>query len=308
MEPDLQRGGAKNVKLGNKRLIGTAFVLPAFIIHLMIVTLPAFAMVYFAMTDWNGLSKANFVGFDNFIRMAHDMDFLNSIKNNLVWMSLFLIIPLILGLGLALLITSMGKEQIFYRTMCFLPYVICSVIAGKVFSAFYSPYSGIGPLLNAMGITAMKDFAPLGNKSIALFAVAFVDNWHWWGFVLVLMMSALHQVDASLYEAAVLEGINPVQKLFYITLPQIRASIISYFIFIIVASFKTFDYVWVMTSGGPAGATELAATWIYKRTFVNYEAGYGSALSLTVCMGCLIIYIIQSRITAHNRKKGGELA
>lgn len=288
--------------------MGTAFVVPAFIVHLSIVTLPAFAMVYYAMTDWNGLSTPKFIGFANFLRMANDYDFKNALINNLIWMALFLIVPLVLGLGLALLIVSMGKEQMLYRTVCFLPYVICSVIAGKVFSAFYSPYSGIGPLLASAGLTAFKGFAPLGNKKMALFAVAFVDNWHWWGFVLVLMMSALHQVDQSLYEAAVIEGIGPFQKFFYVTLPQIKASIISYFIFIVVASFKTFDYVWVMTSGGPAGATELAATWIYKRTFVNYEAGYGSAMSLAVCIGCLIVYLVQDHIRAHERRKGGELS
>lgn len=103
----------------------------------------------------------------------------------------------------------------------------------------------------------MKDFAPLGNKSIALFAVAFVDNWHWWGFVLVLMMSALHQVDASLYEAAILEGINPVQKLFYITLPQIRSSIIIHTSSLSLwRPSRRLITCGLMTSGGPAGATE----------------------------------------------------
>lgn len=296
------------VRLDRRRLLGTAFVLPAFIVHAAIVTIPAFAMIYFAMTDWNGLSAPNFIGLQNFARMVNDFDFKHALANNLLWMSLFLIIPLILGLGLALLIVSMGKEQMFYRTVCFLPYVICSVIAGKVFSAFYSPYSGIGSLLTSIGVSGFKNFAPLGDKKIALFAVAFVDNWHWWGFVLVLMLSALHQVDQSLYEAAIIESINPIQKFFYVTLPQIKSSVISYFIFIIVASFKTFDYVWVMTSGGPAGATELAATWIYKRTFVNYEAGYGSAMSLAVCIGCLAVYFLQDRIRSHERVKGGDLA
>ena len=285
-------------------MLGTAFAMPAFIIHVCIVTLPAFAMIYFALTDWNGLGSPNFVGLQNFSRMLSDYDFKNALINNVVWMGLFLIIPLILGLGIAVLIMSMGKEQMIFRTICFLPYVVSSVIAGKVFSAFYSPFSGIGPLLNSLGVSSMKNFAPLASRTMALYAVAFVDNWHWWGFVLVLMLSALHQVDHSLYEAAMIEGVNPIQKFFYITLPQIKSSIVSYFVFVIVASFKTFDYVWVMTGGGPAGATELAATWIYKRTFVNYEAGYGSALSLTVCVGCLAIYFIQDRIRARENRKG----
>jgi len=293
-------------KLSRKRLMGTAFVLPAFIIHALIVTIPAFTMVYFSMTDWNGLGTPAFVGVDNFVRMFSDYDFKKALLNNIVWMALFLIVPLILGLGFALIFMRMGKEQMIFRTICFLPYVISSVIAGKVFSAFYSPYNGLGALLSSWGLDFMKGFAPLGDKKLALFAVAFVDNWHWWGFVLVLMMSALHQVDYSLHEAAVIEGANPVQIFFKVTLPQIKASIISYFVFIIVASFKTFDYVWVMTGGGPAGATELCATWIYKRTFITYEAGYGSALSLTICIVCLVIYVAQEWIRKAMHKNTGE--
>jgi raffinose/stachyose/melibiose transport system permease protein len=284
------------ININKRRFVGTVFALPAFFIHLMIITFPAFTMIYFAMTDWNGLTYPNFIGIANFIKMTSDYDFKKALVNNTVWMFLFLFIPLVLGLGFALVCMRLGSMQMGYRTVLFLPYVVGSAIAGRIFSAFYSPYSGVFNSLSNMGIGFFKGFAPLGNKNVALFAVAFVDNWHWWGFVLVLMMSALHQVDFDLHEAALIEGANSIQIFFNITLPQIAHSIISYFIFIIVASFKTFDYVWVMTSGGPAGATELAATWIYKRTFISYEAGYGSALSFTICIGCLFVYVIQGLI------------
>jgi raffinose/stachyose/melibiose transport system permease protein len=288
--------------MDKRRLVGTVFTVPAFILHLLIVTIPSLSMIYLAMTKWNGLGIPDFVGIANFIRMLSDYDFKKALVNNVIWMSLFLVIPLILGLGLALIFTRMGSIQMFFRTVCFLPYVVGSVVAGRVFSAFYSPYSGIGAMFSSIGINFMKGFAPLGNRHIALYAVAFVDNWHWWGFVLVLMMSALHQVDYNLNEAALIEGANSVQIFFKVTLPQIKASIFSYFVFIIVASFKTYDYVWVMTNGGPGGATELAATWIYKRTFITYEAGYGSALSLTICIGCLVVYVIQGVIRKELRR------
>jgi raffinose/stachyose/melibiose transport system permease protein len=238
--------------------------------------------------------------------MFSDYDFKKALLNNVVWMSLFLFIPLVLGLGFALVTIRLGSIQMIFRTMFFMPYVVGSVIAGRIFSAFYSPYSGIGALLASRGVKFLKGFAPLGNRNIALFAVAFVDNWHWWGFVLVLMMSALHQVDHNLHEAAIIEGANPVQIFFKVTLPQIMASIVAYFIFTIVASFKTFDYVWVMTGGGPGGATELAATWIYKRTFLTYEAGYGSAMSLAICIGCLFVYTLRGFIQKRLRRDALE--
>ena len=214
-------------------------------------------MFYYALTDWNGLGTPKFIGFNNFKRMFHDTSFLFAIRNNIIWMALFLIIPLVLGLGVALIFTKIGKVQMPLRTLCFLPYVISAAVSGKIFTVFYSPYSGVATIFDKLGIECLANFAPLGERGQALYAAAFVDNWHWWGFVLVLMMSALHQVSPDLYEAADLEGAGFFQKLIHVTIPQIKPTITSYFIFVIIATFTTFDYVWIMTQGGPAGATEL---------------------------------------------------
>lgn len=249
-------------------------------------------MFYYAMTNWNGLAKPEFVGLANFKRMLGDTDFLFAIKNNLIWTLLFMFVPLVLGLGMALIFTKIGGIQMPLRTLCFLPYVISSAVIGKIFTVIYSPYSGVATIFKKLGIDSLSRFAPLGDRNIALYACAFVDNWHWWGFVLVLMMSALHQVSADLYEAADLEGANFFKKLIHVTIPQIRPTIASYFIFVIIATFTTFDYVWIMTQGGPAGATELLSTRIYKANFLTYESGYASALSLSVCLFAMMVYLI----------------
>ena len=288
----------------NKKWKGTLFVLPAFIIHICLVVLPACSMFYYAFTDWNGLGTPEFVGLKNFAKMTRDINFLLAAKNNLIYCIIFLIVPLILGLGMALVFTKIGKSQMLFRTLCFLPYVISPTVAGKIFSVFYSPYSGIATIFDSLKIDALADFAPLGDGSQALYAVAAVDNWHWWGFVLVLMMSALHQVDVSLYEEANLEGANVWQRFVYVTIPQIKPTLISYLIFDVVAVFTTFDWIWIMTQGGPAGATEVFATQIYKRTFVNDDAGYGSALSLTVCVMALTAYFL---LTLWRKREEREL-
>lgn len=285
-----------------KKMKGTLFVLPAFLIHVVIVLIPASGMVYYSLTDWNGLKTPQFIGLKNYVTMLSDSSFFHAVKNNLVWMILFLTIPLVLGLVLAVILSNIGRGQMFLRTIYFLPYVVGATIAGKLFATFYSPYSGIGSVFKSLGIESLSNFAPLGNGKIALFAVAFVDNWHWWGFVLVLMFSALHQVDRSLLEAATVEGAGPIRKFFSVTIPQIKPTIMSYLTFTIVASFTTFDYVWVMTEGGPANATELASTWIYRKSFISYEVGYGSALSTTICAGCLLFYML---IAVVKKVRGG---
>lgn len=275
-----------------RKIKGTCFILPAFLLHLIVIVIPALSMIYYAFTKWNGLNAPEFIGLDNFRRMMQDYDFLFALKNNLIWMTIFLVVPFIMGLGMAMIFTKIGKVQMIFRTLCFLPYVVSATVSGKIFSIFYSPYSGIGTFFEKIGISALADFAPLGNEKQALYAAAFVDNWHWWGFVLVLMMSALHQVDVSLYEAAKTEGAGGWQMLVHVTIPQIRPTIIAYFVFVIIAAFTTFDYVWIMTQGGPAGSTEVFATRIYKTTFINYDAGYGAAMSLSVCLLALTVYFV----------------
>lgn len=285
------------------RIKGTCFVLPAFIWHILIIVIPACSMFYYALTNWNGLSEPEYIGLDNFKRMIHDTDFLFAIRNNLIWTILFLFVPLFLGLGMALIFTKIGKIQMPLRTLCFLPYVISAAVTGKIFTVFYSPYSGIATIFDKLGLENLSNFAPLGDQNMALYAAAFVDNWHWWGFVLVLMMSALHQVSADLYEAADIEGASFFQKLVHVTIPQIKPTITSYFIFVIIATFTTFDYVWIMTQGGPAGATELLSTRIYKANFLTYESGYSSAMSLSVCLFALAVYLGLNYLQRKRRDK-----
>lgn len=284
-----------------KKLKGTFFILPAFLIHVIVIVIPALSMIYYAFTKWNGLSEPVFIGLDNFKRMLKDYDFLFAMKNNLIWMAIFLIVPFILGLGMALVFTKIGKVQMIFRTLCFLPYVISATVSGKIFSIFYSPYSGLGSIFEKLGIESLAGFAPLGNEKQALYAAAFVDNWHWWGFVMVLFLGALQQVDPALYEAAKVDGANRFQELLHVSIPGIRQTIAFVLIMTIIWSFLTFDYVYIMTNGGPANSTEIMSTYIYKNAFVKYRAGYANALCVIQTGVCILLYFLQRYIS----KKGG---
>ena len=289
-------------KINTVKLRGTLYVLPAFCVHVVTILVPACMLFYYAFTNWNGLNKPTFNGLDNFKQLFGDVSFWLSAKNNLIWTIWFLVIPLILGLGFALILIRLRKSQMILRLLIFLPYVVSPTISGKVFSLFYSPYSGIANIFKGSGIKFLETFAPLNNKNQALYAAAFVDNWHWWGFALVLFLSALHQTDEDLNEVAKLDGASFFQKLFYVTIPQIKETLYSYFMFIVVATFMTFDYVWIMTRGGPGGATELFSTYIYRTTFDSYKAGYGSSMSLTVCLMAIACYLLLAWSRKHIRK------
>ena len=177
-----------------------------------------------------------------------------------------------------------------YRTLFFLPYVVAPAVAGKIFSAYYNPINGISQIFRQLGWESLANIDFLGNPKIALYAVAVVDNWHWWGFVMVLLLSALHQVDPALYEAAKVEGANKWQEFRYITIPGIRPTLFFIVMMTIIWSFLQFDYIWVMTMGGPAQSTEILSTWMYKNAFVNYRAGYANAICVIQSFICVFTY------------------
>ena len=273
-----------------RKLRATLYVMPAFVLHFAVITVPALSILYLAFTKWSGLDVPQFNGLENFRRMIfEDTDFHEALLHNLVWMFIFLTIPIVMGLLIAMSIIKVRRSQVVYRTVFFLPYVISPVIASKIFFIYYSPYIGINTIFERLGLHFLATISWVG-PDLALYSIAFVNFWRWWGFVTILLVAALHQVDVDLYEAASIEGANSFQRFWHVTLPQIMPTLITLMMITIIGSFLTFDYIWVMTQGGPAGATEVASTWIYKRAFDSFEAGYGSTMSLFISGVCLFFY------------------
>jgi raffinose/stachyose/melibiose transport system permease protein len=255
-----------------------------------------------SLFDWNGLGDAKFVGFGNFIEIfTNDPIVKMAVVHNLQWLAVFITVPLILGFTVAILVSRLRKCQMFLRTVYFVPYVISAAVAGKIWTAYMNPYYGLNTIFDKLGFDKLSEVLWLGNPKIALFAVAFVDNWHWWGFIMVLFLGALQQVDPSLYEAARVDGATKFQELFHVSIPGIKQTIAFVLIMTIMWSFLTFDYVYIMTNGGPANSTEIMSTWIYKNAFSKYRAGYANALCVIQSGICIIIYFVQKYIS----KKGG---
>ncbi len=164
-----------------------------------------------------------------------------------------------------------------------------------------NPFYGLNTIFEKMGLEKQSKVLWLGEPKISLFSVAFVDNWHWWGFVMALFLGALQQVDPTLYEAARVDGANSLQELVRVSIPGIRQTIAFVLIMTIMWSFLTFDYVYVMTNGGPANSTEILETWIYKNAFVKYSAGYANALCVLQSGICILLYFFQKWVS----KRGG---
>ena len=292
-------GKVLNAKITFKKksLLPFVFVAPALLVHLVFVAVPSVNTLLYSLYDWNGIGSPVFVGLANFKEIfTQDEVALGAFVNNLKWLAVFVTVPIILGLLAAVAISRIKRGQSFYRVSLFLPYVLSAAIAGKIWTTLYNPYFGINTLFEKLGLHSLAGLQWLGNSKSALYAVAFVDNWHFWGFIMVLFLGALQQVDPMLYEAARVEGANFKDELIHIIIPGIMPTLTFVIITTTMCSFLTFDYVWVMTMGGPNHATEILSTWLYKNAFVMYRSGYASALCVLQCAICVLLFFVQKLV------------
>ncbi len=270
------------------------FLLPALLINAFIILIPAILTVAMAFVDWDGVSTPTFVGLDNFRTIFADPVFFSALFNNIKWMLIFLTVPIAMGLIAGSLLLVVKRGRTFFQIVYFLPVIIATVVVARVWQGMiYNPESGLVGWLKLYGVT-LSD--PLAAPSTALYAVASVDLWHWWGFLAVVFFAALRQVDVAQIEAATLDGANFFQLMRYVLIPAIRPTITLMMIMTVIWSFLAFDFVYVLTQGGPAYSSEVLSTLSYRYAFYNYTIGPAAAVALVISFFGLIATVFYVRI------------
>jgi raffinose/stachyose/melibiose transport system permease protein len=270
------------------------FLVPALLINAVIILIPAFLTLAMAFYNWDGASVPTFAGLDNFRAIFADPVFFSALLNNIKWTLIFLTIPIAMGFfaGTMLLVARRGRA--FFQAVYFLPVIIATVVVARVWQGMiYNPESGLVGWLNLHGFSLAD---PLTNVSIALYAVASVDLWHWWGFLAVVFFAALRQVDTAQIDAAMMDGANLFQLMHHIMLPAIRPTITLMMIMTVIWSFLAFDFVYVLTQGGPAYASEVLSTLSYRYAFFNYTMGPAAAVALVISFFGLIATVFYVRL------------
>ena len=286
-----------------RRVIPWLFVLPILLINLAVVVGPAIAAFYYALTDWSGVGAGEFVGLDNFRTLIfHDPSFRHAFRNNVIWLGMFLTVPIVMALVAASLLAPIRRGALFYRMTLFLPYVLPSVITAAIWRTLMNPDRGLGAQLADWGVGGL-DRAFLGDPDTVLPAIGFIDNWHWWGFLMVLFLAAMQNVPPDLYEAARLDGASRWDEFRDVTLPGIRPTLVFMLLMTTIWSFLTFDYIWILTQGGPAGASEVLSVLVQKNAFLRFEAGYAAAIGVT--MSFFVGVVISIFLVL--RKRGWEI-
>jgi raffinose/stachyose/melibiose transport system permease protein len=265
------------------------FVGPAFLAFSIIVLIPFFTGIYYAFTDWNGVTgNIKWVGFDNFTYLfTEDKQFQKSFWLTAKYTVVAIILTNIVGFGLALLVTQMLKTRNVLRTVFFMPNLIGGLLLGFVWQfIFVKGFASIGQLT---GISLFQ-LPWLGDAKTAFWGIVIVSVWQGAGYIMLIYTAALQNVPQELIEEAKIDGANRWQILRHIIVPMIAPAVTVCLFLTISWSFKIFDVNLSLTNGGPFKSTEMLALNIYTEAFVNNRYGLGEAKAL-------IFFIVVAAIT-----------
>ncbi|MDT5289680.1 MAG: raffinose/stachyose/melibiose transport system permease protein [Mycobacterium sp.] len=304
LSPPPTSGGDVSLGIKARRLaVGYAFLAPLLVVTGVVIAIPAALSIWYSFTDWTGLGPAKFVGLDNYRRLLGDPEFHNAVWHNLVWTLYFLTVPIAMGLFGAFLLSRIQRYQMLLRVVYFIPYVVATVVSGAIWENLLSPQSGIGHGLANIGIPLLDGVNFFGDQRLALGSVAFVNTWQWWGFLVVIFLGSMQSVDPSLYEAARLDGANVWREFWHVTLPGIRPTVMFLCLMTVIWSFLIFDYIYILTQGGPAGSTDVLGTLLYREAFANQQAGYAASMGVVMAM----VSVVAVSGFLYLRRKGWDI-
>ena len=263
--------------------LGLLLVAPLALMSLLFFLLPLGTSIYFSLVDFHGFeADPAFIGLDNFAELATDPNVLPALTNNLIWIVVGTVAPLVIGLLVALLMWNVRRGSTFYKLAFFLPYVLPVAAIGVVWSWIYDPIRGwLNKLLELIGLGELAT-GWLGNPDTALWAVLATAVWTATGFVVVIFLAALRNVDPELIDASKIDGAGALQRLWSVILPQITPVFLMVTTITLIGGFAVFDIIFVMTGGGPADATEVLGTYAYRSAFNLNRMSYGTALALVI--------------------------
>lgn len=282
---------------------GYLMLLPMLIGFALFTIYPILWLVRYAWFDYDGLSEAQYIGIENFIRAFNrDPEFWMSLLNTFIITFVKLLIELPLALILAVFLNAGRKINSVYRTAFFMPTIVSTAIVGLVFCIIFDPYQGIvNVLFKEAGLmnSATEWFS---NKWTAMLVIVVASVWNGFGINMVFFLMGLQSVPKELYECADIDGATRGQQFFHITIPMLAPVMQVVIMLAILSSMKMADLVLVLTNGQPGGQTEVVMTFIFKRFFnfgvdTSSQYGYGAALAVITAVIFGIITALYTRIT-----------
>ncbi|RZQ61480.1 carbohydrate ABC transporter permease [Amycolatopsis suaedae] len=279
------------------------YLIPAAVLFAAVIAVPVVMNVGISFTRWQGVGSPDWAGLDQYQKLFSDTTFWVSFGNNLALIVAMAILPTLLGLLVSVALYDVVAKRFgqrpasVLRASFYLPQVLPAVVAGVVWGWILHPeYGAANAVLRALGLESFTQNW-LGDENTALLSVMGVLVWIQLGYPLVIFLAGLQRVDPELYEAAELDGASWWQRLWRITVPQIRPEIFVVLLTCTIAALKSFDKIFVLTRGGPGGATNVPAYFSFQNFFEKSNVGYGAAIAtvLMVIIGGLAFLFLRAQ-------------
>lgn len=283
--------------MSSKALKKWGIVLPGVLIIVIVLLIPigaALGLSFFSYPLQRPDLGIRFTGLDNFIRLMSDRSFTNSLGKSMLFTLGAVAGELILGMILALLLNGRVWGKSIFKVAFMIPMMMVPVVVGVSWRLFLLPdFTPLGPIFDRLGIP----FDPsrlLTEPGWAMFSVILADVWQWTPFVMLLLLANLQGISHEIYEASQMDGASKWREFWRITLPLVLPGMISVGILRAMDAMRTFDLVYILTSGGPGTATELVSIYNYKIAFSRYDMGYASAVStgVMIVVGIVIFALL----------------
>ncbi len=258
------------------------FLVPALALYLVWIIGPTIYTFYLSLTNWDGVSTANWVGLANFQRLfTKDALFIESLINNLRWLLLFITVPTTLGLLMAMVFNTEMKGSRFYKVSFYLPLILSLPVIGLIWAWVYNPRLGlINQALAGLGVPPANLPGWLGDRRLAIWCVIAAAIWRQVGYVMVLYLAGLKNVDPTYLDAARVDGCNRWNLFRHVLFPLLAPVTTIVVVISIIDSLRAFDLVAIMTRGGQS--TQVLANFMYIEAFNNYRMGYAAAIAVVL--------------------------
>ncbi|SKA75680.1 multiple sugar transport system permease protein [Thiothrix eikelboomii] len=265
------------------------FLLPGLVMFLLYVILPIFQSILISFYEWDGLTVAKYIGLANYHELWQDDAFYTSLKNNLIWLILYMLaIPA--GLTIALFLNQTVFGIRLYKSLFFFPFVISQVVVGLVFAWFYDPSNGIlAVIYQAFG---GKPPAILADERYVTYGIIAAGLWPQIAYCMILYLTGLNNVAPEQIEAARLDGAKGFRMLWHVILPQLRPATFIAIVVTVIGALRSFDLISIMTQGGPYGSSRVLAYYMYETALseYGYRMGYGAAIAVVLFL-IMMVYI-----------------
>jgi raffinose/stachyose/melibiose transport system permease protein len=270
------------------------FVLPALVVLSVFFVYPILLTFYYSFTSFTGVGDATFLGTTNYERILDRDRYLHALKITLIFCVTVVTLQNLFGLMFAALLHRLPAVRNFARAALFMPAMMSFVIVGYVWQYIYSPFDGgMNAVLSAIGLGSMAR-GWLGDPNTAIFAIALAHIWMFTGYSTAIFLAGFANIPPEIEEAGRLDGASSWQRFRHLELPLLAPSITINVMLSTIGTLKTFELPFIMTRGGPDGATRTLSLEIIENLFRSYKFGFASALAVVMLVIVIIVAFVQN--------------